>query len=349
MPTSTTEHARSDPRGAADRTMISVVFPFRDAAVTVGAALDSVLVEGCVGEVIAVDDGSVDGGRAAVEARAARDPRLRLVDAGGVGVARALAIGVARARGDYLARMDADDLSRPGRIAASVAALEASPRLSAVGTRVRAFPAPAEGMIAYLAWQNAIVTPDDVRRAIFVEAPLCHPSVTLRRAALEAVGGYREAPWPEDYDLWLRLVVAGHDLAKVPEVLLDWRRGAGKVTVADPRCSQRSLAAARAAYLPAVLPAGRSLFVWGAGRAGRVLARELEGRGVRVSAFVDIDPRKIGRRARGAPIVSPEALASTAPRPFVVVAVATRGARDVVSQRLAGLGFAAPGDFLCAS
>jgi hypothetical protein len=43
--------------------MISVVFPFRDAAVTVGAALDSVLVEGCVGEVIAVDDARRPGNR----------------------------------------------------------------------------------------------------------------------------------------------------------------------------------------------------------------------------------------------------------------------------------------------
>lgn len=329
--------------------MISVILPFRDAAATLGAALDSVLVEACVGEVIAVDDGSLDGGRALLEARAVHDGRLRLVHAGGVGVARALALGVARARGDYLARMDADDVSRPGRIAASVAALEASPRLAAVGTRVRAFPAPAEGMLAYLAWQNGIVTPDDVRREIFVEAPLCHPSVTLRRAALEAVGGYKDTPWPEDYDLWLRLVGAGYDLAKVPEVLLDWRRGAGKVTVTDPRCSQRALTAARAAYLPAALPAGRALYVWGAGRAGRRLARELEGRGATVSAFVDIDPEKIGRRARGAPILAPAALESATPRPFVIVAVATRGARDVVSARLADVGFASSRDFLCAS
>ncbi len=59
--------------------MISVLLPFRDASATVGEALDSVLVEPEVGEVIAVDDGSLDASAEAVSLIASRDPRVRLV------------------------------------------------------------------------------------------------------------------------------------------------------------------------------------------------------------------------------------------------------------------------------
>ena len=325
--------------------MISVVLPFRDASSTLRTALESVLAEPCVAEVITVDDGSVDASRGVVEDLARRDARVRIVATGGVGVARALASGVAASRGEFVARMDADDVSHPNRITRAAAALEAEPALSAVGTQVES-PSPSEGLAAYLAWQNALVTPEAIRRDVFVEAPLCHPSVTLRRAALEAVGGYREAPWAEDWDLWLRLVTAGHALGKIPEVLFTWTQRPGRVTSSDPRCSQRAFTAARAAYLPRALPRDRPTWIWGAGKAGRSLARELEPRGVAVAGFVDIDPAKIGRRARGAPIVAPDALPREA---FTLVCVAARGARDVVVRRLAGAGREPGRDFLAAS
>jgi mRNA-degrading endonuclease toxin of MazEF toxin-antitoxin module len=62
---------------------------------------------------------------------------------------------------------------------------------------------------------------------------------------------------------------------------------------------------------------------------------------------VDIDPRKIGRRARGVPIVSPEAL--RAGEDTVVVAVGTRGARALVRAHLVERGFVEGRDFVCAA
>src|SRR2546426_306340 len=67
-------------------------------------------------------------------------------------------------------------------------------------------------------------------RARFIEAPLVHPSTTFRRAALEAVGGWRDAGWAEDWDLLLRLAQAGWAMAKVPEVLLWWRDSGRRLT-----------------------------------------------------------------------------------------------------------------------
>jgi hypothetical protein len=325
---------------------VSVLLPYRQAGGTLAEALDSVLAQtGVELEVVAIDDGSTDDGPA-IAARAGVVP----VATGGVGLPGALAAGLAVARGELIARMDADDVCLPDRLARQVEALVAGPRLGAVGTRVRAFPGEAvgEGLRRYVEWQNAIVTPEEHARELFVESPLCHPSVMLRREALDDVGGWRDLALPEDYDLWLRLDDAGWRLAKVPEVLLLWRHAPGRATFADPRYAIARFTEAKAPHLARRVAAlGRPMVVWGAGPTGKRLARALERHGARASAFVDIDPRKIGRVARGAPIVPPETLARG--RQTVVVAVGARGARELIRERLGAAGFAEGRDYLCAA
>jgi hypothetical protein len=247
--------------------------------------------------------------------------------------------------------MDADDLSLPGRLRAQVDALDADPTLGALGTRVEAFPehAVAEGMRRYVSWQNALITPDDHRRQIFVESPLCHPSVMLRAEALARVGGFRDGPFPEDYDLWLRLDATGFGLAKLPRVLLRWRHRPGRATLLDPRYARERFVELKAPHLARRLASkARPVDVWGAGPTGKRLARALERCGVRAERFVDIDPRKIGGRARGAPVVAPDRLYEPG-RHWVVVALGARGARDLARAALDLAGHREGKDYLCAS
>lgn len=330
--------------------MLSVLLPFRDAAPTLAAAVESVLAERDVDlELVAVDDGSSDDGAAIVERIARDDARVRLVRGPARGIAQALNCALGVARGDVIARMDADDESLPGRFAAQLSRLSRGD-VSVVGTQVEAFPAGVveQGMQRYVGWSNAIVEPHEHAREIFVESPLCHPSVVMRRDALEAVAGYRDVDLPEDYDLWLRMHGAGHRFAKVPRVLLRWRHHAARATLRDPRYSLDRFPIVKAPFLAAELRArGRPLTIWGAGKTGKRLARALEAHDVCAARFVDIDPRKLGGIARGAPIVD----ASTLRRgsQTVVVAVGARGAREIVRDRLRALGFVEGDDFVCAS
>lgn len=310
--------------------MISVVLPFRDAGETIREALAGLLVERePPREVVCVDDGSVDGGAEAVRAVTRTDDRVRLVRAGGVGVARALAVGVAASRHPLVARMDADDVSLPGRLAAQVDALARDPSLGVVGSRVEPFGDYGGGTERYLAWMNALLTPEEHARDRFVESPLCHPSVLMRREALDDAGGYREVSGPEDWDLWLRVVASGWSLAKVPGVFLRWRQHARSVTRVDARQSLEGLRAVRAPYLARwLLARGRPVVVWGAGATGKRVARSLEPYGVRASGFVDVDPEKVGRSARGAPVREIGSLRRG--DATVVIAVGAAGARDEV-------------------
>ncbi len=327
---------------------IAVLLPFRDVSSWLDEAITSVRAEPEVDSLVLVDDGSVDASSSIAADHARADPRIVVLRTEGVGLPRALERGRARCSAAYLARMDGDDVSLPGRIARQAAFLDAHPRVAAVGAQVEAFPEVAEGMARYVAWQNAILTPRQHRDALFVEAPLCHPSVTLRAAALEAVGGFRDGPFPEDYELWLRLDAAGHELAKLDEVLLRWRHREGRLTFQDPRYALAAHRELKARFLAGRLAREDRFVIWGAGPTGKRLARSLEGHGRRAAAFIDIDPDKIGRTRRGAPVVDARYL-DALPRPFVVVAVGARGARELVTAALLERGLEEGRDFLSAS
>jgi glycosyl transferase family 2 len=331
--------------------------PYRNAAATLDEAAASILGQrgdGADLELVAIDDGSSDDGPARVAALAAADRRVVRVASGGVGIARALGRGLEVARAPLIARMDADDVSHPDRLSRQRALIASDDRLAIVATQVRIASLPGsdaaagEGLARYVAWQNRLLTPDDHARELYVESPICHPSVLLRRAALDAVGAWRDFAGPEDYDLWLRLHAAGWRMAKVPAVLFDWRHAPGRATFADPRYAIARFVECKAPHLAQEVGARRRpLVMWGAGPTAKGLARALEPHGVRASAFVDIDPRKIGRQARGVPVIGPAALIRGAQT--ILVAVGRRGARDEIRARLTTAGFAEGDDFLCAA
>ena len=323
---------------------VTVVLPVRDGERTLGAALESLRAQTFPHfEVLVVDDHSRDGTAGIARAWERRDRRFRVVrmEAGGAGgtagsgsvghvgtkagpavaaspgtpasngIVAALQRGLAEARGGFIARMDADDVCHPERLAVQHDLLERSPGLAGCGTGVRLVPEAAVTPRAaeYAAWVNSMTDWDTAAANIFVECPLAHPTFMFRAPVLAEAGGYRDRAWPEDYDLLLRLWRRGHRFVCAPRVLLDWRHGPGRLSRTHPAYSLAAFRACRVHHLRKSLLRGRSgVVVWGAGPTGKGLAREFARQGVRVQAFVEVDPRKIGQRIHGAPVLGVEAV-----------------------------------------
>jgi GT2 family glycosyltransferase len=329
---------------------VAVLLPARDAARTVRAAAGSVLRQTFRDlALVAVDDGSRDGTAEVLLAMAERDRRVSVLRGPGEGIARALNRGLAACDAEVVVRMDADDVAHPRRVERQLAALEADPSLAAAGSRVRLFPRRevAGGMRRYAAWLNGLVTPERVARDLLVEAPLVHPAAAIRRAPLERAGGWRDGDFPEDYDLWLRLFEAGHRLTNLPEVLLDWRESPGRLTRTDGRYALPRHMALKAAWLARGPLAGRvAVALWGAGETGRAFARALAVEGIGVALFLEVDPRKIGRRVGGTPVLSYEEAERARGLPLLV-AVGAPGARELIREELGRRGFEELREFRC--
>jgi glycosyltransferase involved in cell wall biosynthesis len=325
---------------------VSVLLPCYNAAATLTEALDSLACQTLTDfEIIAVDDGSTDATWQILQERLLQEPRLRLLSQPHAGIIPALNGGLAQCTAPFIARMDADDRAHPERLGKQAAYLQARPDIEVVSCRVAGFPAQEvrQGFALYIEWLNALLSDEQIRREIFVESPLPHPSLAFRRAALLRVGGYQDHGWAEDYDLLLRLYLDGARFAKLPEVLLEWREHPQRLTRSDPRYSLENFLRLKAFYLMRGPLAGRdALIIWGAGMMGRRLGKQLERQGAPLVAYVDIDPRKIGGLRRGRPILPPEALLECWGRyanPVILAGVGARGARSIIRRRLAGMGF----------
>ncbi len=332
---------------------VSVLLPVHDAGPFLLPCLHSLARQSWTDfEVVAVDDGSRDGSQHVLDGWARSDSRVRVIHRPHGGLVEALNAGLDGCRGEWVARMDADDIAHPRRFELQLEAVGRDPGLDVVSSFVAHFPRPqvAEGVRIYEEWLNGLCSHEEIVRERFIESPLPHPSVMLRRRRLEQLGGYRERGWPEDYDLWLRLERAGARFGKVPRKLLFWRQHQGRLTWRDRRYRVERFLQCKAHHLVrGPLAGGRRLIVWGAGKTGRRLSKHLVRLGSPPEAFIDIDGSKIGRRMRGAPIFAPDELPRLLERgPFVILScVASRGARRIIREQLGQLGLREGADFWC--
>jgi len=335
-----------------ERPSVSVLLPVRDAAPTLETCLWSLHRQTLEPvEVVAVNDGSRDGSGELLDRWAAGDRRRHVLHQAADGLVAALNLGLARCSAPLVARMDADDVSHPRRLELQAAYLEQHPEVGVVSCLVQHFPrgGVGEGFRIYEAWLNSLRHHEQMARERFIESPVAHPSAMVRREVLTSAGGYHDMGWPEDYDLWLRLFDAGVRFAKVGRPLFFWREHGRRLTRSDRRYAPASFLRCKAHYLArGPLAAADRVVVWGAGRTGRALSRWLIGEGVGIAAFIDIDPDKIGRRARGRPIEPPERLDRLlTPRSRVLAAVGSRGARQLIRERLNALGMTEGVNYWC--
>jgi glycosyltransferase involved in cell wall biosynthesis len=185
-----------------------------------GEAIDSVLAQSFADfELIVVDDGSTDATPAILAEYSARDARMRAHRQANQGTSGALNAGIALARAPLIARLDADDLALPGRFERQVRFLAANPAVGMVGGQVTVV----DGKGREVAAANYPLDDAEIRPAFAKTTPFVHSAVTMRKAVVEEVGGYRLAfANAEDLDLWLRIAERA-ELANLPETVAAYR------------------------------------------------------------------------------------------------------------------------------
>ena len=301
-------------------------------------------------ECVIVDDGSSDATRAVAASFAQRDARMRVLARSHEGLVASLQAGIEACRAPLIARLDADDLMSRRRLELQRCALAAAPELAAVGCHVRLFPRAQlrAGRLRYESWLAAIETPEDVERESFIECPIAHPSLMIRREVLARLG-YRDLGWPEDYDLVLRLLEGGYRVGVVPERLLHWRDAASRLSRTSQSYSIAAFVRCKAQFLARGFLARSERYVlWGYGDTGKALADSLSQHDKHPAAILELHPRRLGQLIRGVPVVLPSALPSL-PRLPLLVSVAGLTARMEIRAALSGMGYVEQRDYVCAA
>ena len=319
-----------------------MIVPVRDEEPYLAECLESLSAQTLSDfEVVVVDDGSGDASPTIATEHARGDSRFRLLRQEPAGMVAASGRARAEARAPLIARMDADDVALPERLELQAAAIEEE-GLAAVGGRVEYFPEPTDGMRAYAEWLNSLVTVEAALRDLWVECPLPGPAL-MARAELVS---YRDRGWPEDYDLVLRLWERGGRFRNVDRLVHRWRDHPERLTRTQPAYTLAAFRRCKVHFLRrTLLGDGRAAVVWGAGPTGKAFARELLAAGTPLAAFVEVDPRKLGKRIHGAPVVPVERAADFSGA-LALGAVSGPDGRARVRELAAGLGLVEGRDFV---
>jgi glycosyltransferase involved in cell wall biosynthesis len=299
-------------------------------------------------ELIAVDDGSTDATPAILAEAERRDARVRIVRSSEKGLVNALNAGLSCCRAEFVARMDGDDICHPRRLELQVAHLDSHPEVSLVACGFRHFPRNSlkPGMIAYETWQNGLDSHERIMSDLFVESPFVHPSIICRKVLMEQMNGYRDWGWAEDYDLWLRMARFGARFARLPETLFFWRDHPERATRTMEEYSATSFRNCKLDNLKnGFLQGVNTVVIAGAGLEGRAWQRMLAVHGIAVSAWIDVDPRKIGKNLHGAEVLSTASIAAVQDR--IIVAIGVRGARDQFREMVTPFRLQEGIDFVC--
>jgi len=199
-------------------TPVSVVIPCHNYGRYVADALRSIAEQTELpDEVLVINDGSTDDSSDVLDTcrreLADRLP-ITVVNQANQGLVRTLNDGVRRAASPYVMFVSADDRARPELIARLRRKLDHDPRAGYAYSKMELFGDESGVYLTY---------PFSPGRLIF-DHNYVPGAAMVRRDAYLQVGGLRELPAEEDWDMWLAFLAAGWRGQFEPTVQYEWRR-----------------------------------------------------------------------------------------------------------------------------
>ena len=171
-------------------------------------------------EVVLVADGPLTAALAAVvDEFTRRETTLRVVrlpENGGLG--HALNEGLRHCSYELVARMDTDDVCKPWRFERQLAVFRQHPEVDICSAWIDEFTVDREHVTSRRLLPE---THEEIARYAKKRCPVNHVAVMYRRSKVLGLGGYQG--FPEDYYLWVRMLMHGCRFYNVQESLV-WVR-----------------------------------------------------------------------------------------------------------------------------
>jgi len=326
---------------------ISILLPFFDTDNTLTKSIESMLEQSYKKfELLLLDTQTMETNRSVVNAYASQDPRIRLLSTPIKSYVDALNEGINACRGKYIAHMGVDDISHPERLEKQRYFLEKNKEYDLVGCCVNYINDDDMQFRSFesIKWSNRIISYEDICLNRFIETPLIHSTVMYRKKLTGKYEMYRAGDFPEDYELWLRLLDNGIKMCKLPEALIDWKDSPTRLSLIHEKTSTYAFYEIKTLYLFNWLkinnPFHPKVIVWGAGRFARQRFSLLHDLGIEPKFFIDLrsNPEyKVIEYTRTPP----------AGHNFIVSYVSNPEARGKNREFLVGLGYSEGKDFIC--
>lgn len=139
-----------------------------------------------------------------------------------VGLGNALNEGLKHCSNEWVFRMDTDDYCLPDRFEKQIKYIQNNLDVVLLGSSTEEFDS---NLQKSLGLRNPPTTHNEILHYAKKRNPFNHMTVAFRKDVIEQVGGYQHHLYMEDYNLWIRVIAAGHKVANLSDVLVNVRGG----------------------------------------------------------------------------------------------------------------------------
>lgn len=220
---------------------VSVVIKSYNHAAYIGQTIRSILEQSFQDfEIIVTDDGSTDGTPDIV--RQFSDSRIKLeILPRNHGISLAMNLSISRATGEYIAILNSDDFALPGRLEKQVNFLNSKPDVSVVVGLPMPVDDDGKPCESYNDFDRPLSFPDFktatwLNSFFFKGNCICAPTAMIRRSVYMDIGEYNPRLTNiQDFDIWIRILSAGHTIFMLPEKLTAFRIRKGLQNMSAPR------------------------------------------------------------------------------------------------------------------
>lgn len=198
----------------------------REEAEFLQQCLDSLLRQTLqANEIVLVFDGPITAAlQHVVEAYQSKLPIKVIPLSQNVGLGKALNEGLKHCSHDWVFRMDTDDICVPDRFERQVRFIQKNQGIVIFGGSILEFNQKPYDLNVV---KNVPETHQEVLEYSKRRCPFNHMTVAYRRDVITSLGGYQHHLFMEDYNLWLRVIGAGYQVANIPDILVYARVGNG--------------------------------------------------------------------------------------------------------------------------
>ena len=259
--------------------LVSIVIPFKNTANFLKECLQSILSQTYQNwEVIAVDDHSSDQSLAIVASFTQQDARIQVQKNKGAGIIPALQTAYAHSKGELITRMDSDDMMTPNKLQVMVQSLLENGKGHLAIGQVKYFSdrGISNGYQRYEQWLNQLTEEGNNYNEIYKECVIPSPCWMAYREDLNAVGAFNSNRYPEDYDLAFRFYENQLKCISCTQILHHWRDYDTRTSRTSEHYAQNYFLDIKLHYfLKLEYDAKKPLVIWGAGKKGKTLAKQL--------------------------------------------------------------------------
>lgn len=327
--------------------LVSILMPCRNAAPFLKECLDSIVNQTEMNwELLVVNDHSTDNSGDILNSYAIQDKRVHVYENDGKGIIDALRMAYSKSNGSMITRMDADDIMALNKLSVLKGQLLAFGKGHISLGLVKYFSAKTlgQGFKRYETWLNGLIREGNCFQEIFKECVIPSPCWMVFKEDLEACEAFVPNRYPEDYDLTFRFYEKRLKCIPCDEVLHYWRDYDARTSRNDENYADNGFLDIKSFYfLKLNYVQEKKLVLWGAGKKGKKIAKELIAQSVNFYWICD-NPKKIGKEIYNQELLSVEALEKN-DNSQSIITVANQDAQNEIRTYLAAKGLISMKDY----